>query len=111
MDKDNGNEKAERRPLFSLGQIFATPGALAALQTTGQHPFEFLHRHVTGDFGDLVEEDQRANRRALEDGGRIFSAYNTVRGERIWIITEATLDDDEDPTVRQVTTILTPLEY
>lgn len=109
MDSRNGS--GTRRALFLPGEVYATPGALAALYEAGQMPHEFLLRHVTGDFGDLTEEDLRANRMALEDGSRIFSAYNTATGERIWIITEATMDDDADPTVRQVTTVLTPLEY
>ena len=36
----------ERRPLFPLGKLVATPGALAALQKTGQSPAEFLSLHV-----------------------------------------------------------------
>ena len=102
MDSDNGNERAERQPLFSLGQVFATPRALAALQTTGQQPFEFLHRHVSGDWGDLVDEDIQENERALEHGSRLFSAYGLNDGTRIWIITEYD---------RSATTILLPMEY
>ena len=48
-------------PLFALGQVVATPGALAALEAAGQAPHEFLVRHVTGDWGDLVEEDVHEN--------------------------------------------------
>ncbi len=96
----NGHYKLE--PLFPLGQVVATPGALAALETAGQAPHEFLVRHVCGEWGDLVEEDVRENERALEQGHRLFSAYNTNDGARIWVITEWD---------RSVTTILTPLEY
>jgi hypothetical protein len=35
-------QQTRRRPLFSLGQLVATPGALAALQKTGQGPQDFL---------------------------------------------------------------------
>jgi len=42
-------QKIERRPLFDLGQLVATPGALAALEKTGQSPMESLSRHVNGD--------------------------------------------------------------
>jgi hypothetical protein len=38
------------RPLFSLGQIVATPGALEALKDAGQAPTVFLQRHVIGDW-------------------------------------------------------------
>ncbi len=90
------------QPLFALGQVVATPGALAALEAAGQAPPDFLVRHVTGDWGDLVEEDVRENKRALERGGRLFSAYNLSDGTRLWIITEHD---------RSVSTLLLPLEY
>jgi hypothetical protein len=38
-------------PKFSLGQILATPGALEALQDSGQDVQFFLARHVRGDWG------------------------------------------------------------
>jgi hypothetical protein len=75
---------------FSLGRIVATPGALEALAAAGQSAGEFLARHVVGDWGDLDDEDRKANDAALVDGSRILSAYQTKKGERIWIITEAT---------------------
>ena len=96
----DGHYKLE--PLFPLGQVVATPGALAALEAAGQAPHEFLVRHVCGEWGDLVEEDIRENERALEQGHRLFSAYNTNDGTRIWVITEWD---------RSVTTLLLPLEY
>jgi hypothetical protein len=36
-------------PLFPLGQIEATPGALAALDRVQQPPASFLARHASGD--------------------------------------------------------------
>lgn len=90
------------KPLFSLGQVVATPGALAALEEAGQEPMEFLRRHITGDWGDLVDEDKEANDRALRDDARIFSAYHTVKNTKIWVITEWD---------RSVTTFLLPSEY
>ena len=50
-------QKTERKPLFDLGQLVATPGALAALEKTGQNAMEFLSRHVRGDWGELSEEE------------------------------------------------------
>jgi len=41
------------------------------------------------------------------DGSRIWSAYNTLRGVKIWVITEAVGDDGD----RAATTILLPAEY
>ncbi len=68
------------RPLFPLGQVVATPGALRALQEAEQLPAAFLDRHVTGDWGELGDEDKQANERALREGLRIFSAYTTSAG-------------------------------
>ena len=41
------------KPLFSLGQIVSTPGALDALARANQQPHDFLNRHATGDWGEL----------------------------------------------------------
>lgn len=95
-------EPWEGGPLFPLGQIVATPGALHACDEAEVDPIDYLGRHVRGDWGDMVEEDIQANQQALEHGGRLFSAYNLPSRDRLWVITEAD---------RTVTTILTPLEY
>ena len=95
------------KPNFNLGQILATPGALAALEESGQTPQFFITRHVRGDWGEVCESDKRLNDQALVDGSRLLSAYRTLKGERIWIITEATDDQGN----RAATTVLTPAEY
>ncbi len=92
---------------FSLGRIVATPGALHALQDAGQLADEFLARHVTGDWGDLDDEDKSLNDAALIDGSRILSAYTTRKGERLWIITEAV----NEVGLRYSTCLLRPDEY
>jgi hypothetical protein len=98
---------AKSQPKFSLGQIFATPGALEALEKANQSAIEFVQRHLRGDWGDVCQEDRRANDQALLDGSRILSAYRTSLGEKLWVITEAA-DDSGD---RAATTILLPSEY
>ena len=92
---------------FSLGRIVTTPGALHALHNAGQQPGEFLARHVTGDWGDLDDEDRNLNNAAVIDGGRILSAYTSRKGERIWVITEAA----NEVGLRYCTTILLASEY
>ena len=92
---------------FSLGRLLATPGAMEALEKAGQSATEFLHRHATGDWGEVGEEDWQLNNEALKDGSRLLSAYQTRLGDRLWIITEA--EDDEGR--RAATTILLPEEY
>jgi hypothetical protein len=95
------------KPKFSLGQLVATPGALEALQESGQFPMDFILRHVQGDWGLVDDEDKMANDQALLDGSRLLSAYKTSKGVKIWIITEAC--DDEGR--RAATTVLLPDEY
>ncbi len=91
-----------RRPLFSLGRVLSTPSALTACEEANVDPRTFLDRHVTGDWGDLGDEDKVANDAAVTTGARILSAYTLPTDERLWIITEAD---------RASTTLLTPLEY
>ena len=95
-------QQTERKPLFDLGQLVATPGALAALEKSGQSPMAFLSRHVRGDWGELSEDDRKENQFSLEKGFRLLSSYQTNAGERVWVITEAD---------RSHTTILLPDEY
>ncbi len=42
-----------RAPLFALGMVVVTQGAVEAFETAGQGPQEFLDRHVRGDWGDV----------------------------------------------------------
>jgi hypothetical protein len=58
-------------PLFALGQIVSTPGALEALQVEGINGLELLRRHVTGDWSDLSEDDKRENDLSVKEGFRI----------------------------------------
>jgi len=104
IDKE---ENVMLKPKFPLGQLVATPGALQALEESGQSPGFFLDRHVQGDWGQVNDDDKRANDQALVDGSRILSAYRTLKGVKIWIITEAA--DDEGR--RSSTTALLPSEY
>jgi hypothetical protein len=95
------------QPKFPLGQTLATPAALQALEESGQSPGFFLDRHIQGDWGEVNAEDKQLNDQALVDGSRLLSAYKTLKGERLWIITEATDDQGR----RAATTILRPDEY
>ena len=87
---------------FPLGQIVATPGALAAFQNTGESPQDFLRRHAGGDWGTVGPEDWKANDDSLRDGLRLLSAYRLKDGTALWVITESD---------RSATTILLPEDY
>ena len=94
-------------PKFPLGQVVATPGAIEAMEEAGQTPDYFLDRHVAGDWGDVSADDRQLNDEALKDGSRLLSAYPTLKGKKLWVITEA-MDDDGH---RAATTLLLPSEY
>jgi len=96
------NTQRRKRPLFALGQVVATPGALTALEEAEQTPAEFLDRHRIGDWGELGEEDKQENELSVQKGFRILSAYILNTGVKIWLITEAD---------RSATTFLLPEEY
>jgi hypothetical protein len=85
-----------------LGQVVATPGALAGIEASGDSLLHYLNLHQFGFWGDLNPQDQKENELALQQGLRILSAYTLSSGVRIWIITEAD---------RSSTCVLLPEEY
>lgn len=89
-------------PLFQLGQIVATPGAIDLLRSLELNPLLFLGKHVYGNWGQLDDHDREANQRALKYGDRLLSSYTLTSTEKLWIITEAD---------RSSTTLLLPQEY
>ena len=92
--------------LFSLGNVVATPAALALIQEHGASVPQLLNRHQTGDWQkELCANDRDANWRAALGGERVLSAFNIGSADqpvKIWIITEWD---------RSVTTILLPQDY
>ena len=105
--RDKQNIKPSGPPLFLLGRVVATPAALALLEKHGVSSATLLNRHQRGDWGDFTRHDRVANDVALVNGSRLLSAY-VIKGERIWVITEAV---GEDGTTRASTCILLPKEY
>lgn len=85
---------------LELGQVVATPGALAAL--TRDDIVTALGRHSRGDWGDCCPDDATENDLSLERHLRVLSVYHSEAGMKFWVITEAD---------RSVTTILLPEEY
>ena len=95
--------------LFSLGQVVATPAALALIQGHGASVPELLHRHLTGDWQEMCKSDRDANLAAVLEGEtRVFSSFDIApKGHagkpiKIWVITEWD---------RSVTTVLRPEDY
>jgi len=100
-DPKQAPKTAPTDPLFPLGRLLATPGAIDLLDRHHANAFTFLQRHQSGDWGDLSAEDIQENQFSVVNGLRILSSYR-VGGEKLWIITEAD---------RSATTLLLPSEY
>lgn len=97
---DTDMNRPRRHERFPLGRLLATRGAVNTL--TGEQMMEMLVRHAGCDWGDVDDEDWRANNHALDVGTRLFSAYQVDDDTRVWVITEAG---------RHATTVLLPREY
>jgi len=85
---------------FDPGTLVATTHA-AGLLTPGDVA-QALARHLSGDWGELSEEDRVANEQALAEQERLLSAYTSTSGVKFWIITEWD---------RSYTTVLLPEDY
>src|SRR5258706_7107728 len=90
----------EPQTKFPLGQTVTTASAKTALPELDV--MLALQRHQSGDWGELDEHDRRMNEEGLQNGGRLFSVFKTVRGQRFYIITESD---------RSITTVLLPEDY
>lgn len=85
---------------FPLGKVVITAHAKDVL-----HPEDVPHclaRHVSGDWGDLDDDDKRENELALTQARRLFSVYHDRNKTKLYIITEWD---------RSATTILLPDDY
>lgn len=93
---------------FSLGQVVATPGALEALRRNNSTGLDYIRRHSDCDWGDLCEDDKKTNEEAMQSGARLMSSYFLPDETKLWVITDAAVNDDGK---RLVTTLLLPDEY
>lgn len=86
---------------FELGRVLVTQGVRQWMRDHGFNPWPYIRKHSKGNFGDVDDADWKRNQRAIENGTRILSSYETRHGT-LWIITEAG---------RHATTCLRPREY
>lgn len=93
--------ESEITPLFKMGRLVATQGAINFCDQHLISMISLVRRHLRGDWGDLCDDDKKANDQALLHGSRILSAYVFTQG-KVWIITECD---------RSATTVLLPSEY
>ena len=94
------SSRRSTKPKFALGEVVATAHAMATLPSIDMQLA--LQRHVTGDWGKVGKEDREANEQALLNGTRLLSVYESSKGVKFWIITEAD---------RSATTVLLPEDY
>jgi hypothetical protein len=99
----NTATKLNENVQFPSGVCVMTSG-VQSLASNGLDVHLILSRHLSGDWGDLEEDDKELNSQALIDGSRLFSSYlmPDISDGRIYVITEAD---------RSVTTLLLPSEY
>jgi hypothetical protein len=107
----------ELMPKFDLGmRIVLTQGTQRLNERGDLNLMDLLKRHGQLEPGNLDKEDQASNRRAVKDGSRIMSSYDTPVGV-VWVITEAVgevTDGDGEyyrAGRRAATTFLLPSEY
>ena len=75
--------------MFSLGQIVATPSALAAIERGVRDTMHYVRQHQRGDWGDVCHEDAQANEDAVRFGMRILSVYYLPsESVKIYVVTE-----------------------
>ena len=109
--------------LFPVGTISVTAGAIRALERARQQTWDFLARHVQGDWGEIgrlegtvvteeevrggvavTDDDAKLNKVTLHNRlGRLLSGYRTAAGEDLLLITE--LGDGAE------TVVMLPEEY
>jgi hypothetical protein len=94
---------------FNVGRTLMTAGVNSYMEehiVSMNELITLLDRHVSGDWGDIPEEDAELNEGAIRNKeGRIMSAYE-LSGKRVWIITDGLHDEKET-----YTTVLFPEEY
>lgn len=100
---ENRTEIAEKqqKQYVSLGRVVATRAVVEQIPAQ-IYIDSLLTRHAIGDWGNICAEDWKSNDWSLQHGARILSSYESPKGTRFWIITEAD---------RSVTTILLPSDY
>lgn len=89
------------KPKFKCGQLVATPAFTKKVDP--QYGMAALVQHLQGKWGTVDREDYETNNRALQNGGRLVSAYPLPdEAGDFWIITEGD---------RSITTMLLPSDY
>ncbi|MFP3519740.1 class I SAM-dependent methyltransferase, partial [Pseudomonas sp. SIMBA_077] len=66
---------------FEAGQLVLTQSVHHLVEHGHLDPSTYLRRHLSGDWGELPQEDWSSNQRALTTGERLFSSYDINAGD------------------------------
>lgn len=83
------------------GRIMITPGAKNCCLKYEIDIIGLVNRHISGDWGNIDQQDKETNKNNLLNKNMIMSSYD-IGKNRIWIITDPGWE---------TTTILLPEEY
>jgi hypothetical protein len=61
--------------MFPIGQLVATPGALAFCKEHGINQIHIIARHVARDWSQMDPHDRMANERALEEEASVLGLH------------------------------------
>jgi hypothetical protein len=74
---------------FTLGELYVTLAASAAIKDSGEAAWTFIFRHMAGERDELSEAERRQNEEALENGEPVTSKFVTAKGVSLIVRTEA----------------------
>ncbi len=84
------------QPAFPPGKIACTRGVHEHVANGSLNILPYLRRDLSGDWGDMCDDDKLSSNQGLQSGGRLMSSYNLDRSyeaefgtdNKLWIITE-----------------------
>lgn len=86
--KNTVNTPTRLKPLFHPGRLLVTPVALDALRANGIPLISVMLKHITGDWGNVSDDDRHQNDLSIAAGLRLLSIYRLPDGARIIVVTE-----------------------
>lgn len=87
-EEKNKKIESQQKIRFELGEVQWTRGAKVAVREAGQTIKEYLLRHRSGDWGEVIELERRENELSTEARWVIASDYTLPKsGKKIRIMT------------------------